>query len=249
MERKNILVTGLGGRIGQILFEGLKKEYRIYGIDTRASIEERLWKANISKIDQLRHAMIGFPKLSAIVHLAATTRVTSDWDSVLQTNIVGTRNIYQIAKELNIPKVIFASTNHVTGFYEGDPPNLHKEDNPKMIRVSDPVRPDSLYGVSKLFGEAIARFFYDAYGIESICLRIGSVTKNDDPSRDNRSHKTWLSHRDLIQLLRLSLKANIPFGIYYGVSNNDGAFWSLQNAREDLGYSPVDNAKKVVNSR
>jgi nucleoside-diphosphate-sugar epimerase len=129
----------------------------------------------------------------------------------------------------------------VTGAYEGFPPSLHTKENVGMIKVSDPIRPDGFYGVSKAAGEALARMYYELHGLESICLRIGSVTRDDDPGANPRMRSTWLSHRDLIQLVRRSLQADVKFGIYYGVSNNKKRFWDISVAERDLGYHPVDD--------
>ncbi len=104
------------------------------------------------------------------------------------------------------------------------------------------MRPDSDYGSSKIFGEAVARQYFELCGIKSICLRLGGVLRSDDPTRDERDMKTWLSHRDSIQLVKKSLLSDIGFGIYYGVSNNKGMFWDISNAREEIGYEPRDDA-------
>jgi hypothetical protein len=95
--------------------------------------------------------------------------------------------------------------------------------------------------VSKAFGEAVARYYCARWGIEAICLRIGMVLSSDDPTSDARLRKIWLSHRDLVQLIEKSLTANVNFGIYYGVSNNKGAFWDITNARNEMAYEPVDD--------
>jgi nucleoside-diphosphate-sugar epimerase len=113
-----------------------------------------------------------------------------------------------------------------------------------MIKVGDAIRPDGFYGVSKAAGEAIARMYYELYGLESICLRIGSVTKADDPGANPRMRSTWLSHRDLVQLVKCSLTADVKFGIFYGVSNNKKRFWDIADAERELGYHPVDDGSK-----
>lgn len=122
---------------------------------------------------------------------------------------------------------------------------MHKQENPQKISINDPVRPDSDYGSSKIFGEAVARQYFEFYGIKSICLRLGSVLGDDDPGRDERDMKTWFSHRDLSQLVKKSLLSDIGFGIYYGVSNNKGMFWDISNAKEEIGYEPRDYASSV----
>jgi len=138
-----------------------------------------------------------------------------------------------------------ASSNHVTGAYEGIPPSLHEQPKPRLITISDPVRPDSDYGTSKIFGEAVARQYYELYGIQSVCLRIGSFLADDNPTRSERACRTWISHRDLIQLVKKSILSEVEFGIYYGVSNNNGRFWDISNAGEEIGYYPEDDASML----
>jgi len=128
---------------------------------------------------------------------------------VLRNNIIGTRNVYEAARQFGVTRVVFTSSNHVTGAYEGIPPTLHTRPDPKPITVHDPVSPDSYYGTGKVFGEALARQYYELHGIESVCLRIGTVLPDDDPSKDPRHRKTWLSHRDLLQLVERSLFSDV----------------------------------------
>ena len=235
-----ILITGCNGLIGKILMKNLK-EYELYGIDLKESDNEKCYKVDISDFNEAKEVIEKLDGIDIIIHLAADRRLDAPWESVLKNNIIGTRNIYEIARIYKIPKVIFASSNHVTGGYEkieGIYEGLIK------IMPSLHIRPDSYYATSKAFGEAIARQFYELYGINSICLRIGSVIEDDDPSKNARHLSTWLSHRDLVQLFKKSITANVKFGIYYGVSNNEHRFWDISNARKDLGYEPVDNASK-----
>ena len=84
--------------------------------------------------------------------------------------------------------------------------------------------------------------YYDLHGLESVCLRIGSVLKDDDPTRNARSQSMWLSQRDLVQLVKKSLLAEVKFAVYYGVSNNRKRFWDISNAMTEIGYQPEDDA-------
>ncbi len=239
-----LLITGINGRIGTILREALEAANEVYGLDKGGHFSARVLSVDVADYQQVRQAFQQLAPLDRIIHLAGNPNVNASWDSVLNANIVGTRNIFEAAREFQVRRVIFASSNHVTGAYEGFEPNLHLHTQlePPKISIRDPIRPDSDYGVSKAFGEAVARYYAARWGIEAICLRIGAVLSNDDPTRDARLRKVWLSHRDLIQLVEKSLTANVTFGIYYGVSNNQGAFWDITNARAELGYEPVDDA-------
>ncbi|HEX9332028.1 MAG TPA: NAD(P)-dependent oxidoreductase [Anaerolineales bacterium] len=239
-----LLITGINGRIGTILSTTLHDVHDVYGLDRIGPFSDRVLSADIAEYQQVAQVVERFSPLDSILHLAGDPNVRASWESVLNANIIGTRNVFEAARMFQVPRVIFASSNHVTGAYEGFEPNLHLHTQPEPPRLSpqDPIRPDSDYGVSKAFGEALARYYCARWGIDAICLRIGAVLANDDPTTEPRNRKIWLSHRDLVQLIEKSLIANVAFGIYYGVSNNKGMFWDITNARAELGYVPLDDA-------
>ncbi|MFO8036663.1 MAG: SDR family oxidoreductase [Anaerolineales bacterium] len=205
-----------------------------------------MFQLDISREEQVLRLFEQHGPFPFLIHLAANPHVDAPWEEVLRANIIGTRNVYHAAQQYDTQRVIYASSNHVTGAYEGFLPHLHLKKDPGVISVSDPIQPDSDSGVSKAFGEALARYYFERWGMSSICLRIGTVLGDDDPTRDPRHAKTWLSHRDLVQLASKSLTSEIGFGIYYGVSDNTGRFWDLSNARQDLGYQPKDNAAEQL---
>lgn len=249
MTLSKLLITGCNGLVGRILWDGLKNDFDLYGLDiSSGKSTEKIFQADISKSEQVESVFSRIISLTYVIHLAGDPRVDADWDSVFANNIGGTKNIYGAAQSAGVKRIVFASSNHATGASEGFPPSLHTKQNPTRITTRDPIRPDGFYGVSKAAGEAIARMYYEVYGIESICLRIGSVIKGDDPNIDPRYECTWLSHRDLVQLARKSLLANIKFGIYYGISNNTQRFWDISNAETELGYHPEDDANSRIKS-
>jgi nucleoside-diphosphate-sugar epimerase len=242
MKKGKVLITGSNGVIGTILMEKLV-DLDLYGVDIAPDTDNKhYYKIDISDLTQLYSVFKNIRDIDFIIHLAADSRVNASWESVLKNNIIGTRNIYECARKHSVKKIVYASSNHVTGGYEGIPPRLHKQKNPPLIRVSDHIRPDSDYGTSKVFGEAIARQYLELFGLSSICLRIGTVLKDDDPTKSERIMRTWLSHRDLLHLIEQSLFSRLSFGIYYGVSGNDGRFWDISNAVREIGYNPQDNA-------
>ncbi len=241
-----ILITGINGLIGGLLKQVLTGAADIYGVGLGYSVEEKIFVCDISDLSELKRVFEELPVIDCVIHLAADPRTEAPWESILKNNITGTHNVYECVRIFHVPKVIFASSNHVTGMYEGKPPTLHLQNNPRMITVNDPICPDGDYGASKAYGEAVARQYYDLYGISSICLRIGSVLVDDNPRDNARWLKTWLSHRDLVQLVKKGLRTVVPFGIYYGVSNNKGKFWDIYNAEKDLGYAPEDDASKQL---
>ncbi len=242
MKNLRILITGSKGLIGRILANALADSFDIYGLDIVGEQTERHYRVEISNFEALNHAFTTIGGIEYIVHLAADPKPNAEWGSILKNNIIGTRNVYECARKHGIKKIIFASSTFVTWAYRGIPPRQDKEKDPSIISVQDPIRPDTDYGTSKAFGEAVARQYFERYGLESICLRIGGVSKNDDPPLSEESKKIWLSHRDLIQLVTKSILSNVELGIYYGISNNRDRFYDISSAEKAIGYKPQDDA-------
>jgi nucleoside-diphosphate-sugar epimerase len=144
--------------------------------------------------------------------------------------------VFEAARRHGVGKVVFASTNHVMGFY------ALEEKFPIDTRAA--IRPDSLYGVSKAFGEALARYYSDTFGMSMICLRIGWFTPRLPASPG--LNPLWISARDLAQIILRCLESSRPFGIYNATSNNPQHHWDLQTSREELGYAPVDDVTRVA---
>lgn len=243
--RSRLLITGVNGRIGRILRRSLAADFEVVGCDRAGPFAEDVLKVDIRDHNSVARAFADVTP-EYVVHLAGNPQVDAPWDSVLHDNIAGTRHVFGAAQQTGVRRIIFASSNHVTGAYEGFAPDLHLHLQHESLKVTvdDPVRPDSLYGVSKAFGEALARYYCARFGLEAVCLRIGSVLADDSPGQDARFRKTWLWHRDLVQLVRCSLLAKVTFGIYYGISDNKGAFWDISNARAELGYAPEDDGSR-----
>lgn len=242
---KKVLITGSSGLIGGILMRALADSYELSGLDLRQDPQNpNVFPADITQPDQVEAVFERIPSLEYVIHLAGDARVDADWQSAFQNNIGGTKNVYAAAQRHGVRRIVYASSNHATGAYEGFPPSLHSRERVGLITARDPVRPDGFYGVSKIAGEAIARMYYELHGVQSVCLRIGSVTRDDDPTANPRLRATWLSHRDLVQLVRCSLQADVEFGLYYGISNNRGRFWDISDAERDLDYHPQDDASQ-----
>ena len=185
-----------------------------------------------------------FDGIDAVVHMAAAAAVDSTWDEVLEANIIGTRNVFEAARDAGVPHVVFASSNHVVGGYERDGrPQIYEPDDRTLLDEHVDPRPDSLYGVSKGFGELLGRYYSDTYGMRVICLRIGWVRDSDKRPRDHPSAEAiWLSARDCAQLVARAIDTDVRWAVVYGVSNNPGAFWDLTSARDVLGFVPQDSA-------
>jgi uronate dehydrogenase len=167
--------------------------------------------------------------IDAVVHLGGIS-TEQPFDAILQANIVGAYNLYEAARQHGVKRIVFASSNHVTGFYRQD----------EVIDATMPVRPDGYYGLSKAFGENLSRFYFDRYGIETVCLRIGSSFPEP---RDRRMLATWLSYDDLERLVVASLTAPVVgHSIVFGMSDNTTTWWDNTAARH-VGFRPQDSSE------
>ena len=232
-DRKRVLITGAAGRIGEVLHQGLKDRYDLrlmYHSKIPASVDgSDAFVGDIVDFEAMLKATKG---IDVVVHMAADPNGDAPFSRTLSLNIMGNYHAYETSRLNGVRRIVFASTNHVTGFYEQE--GIY-------TTTEMAVRPDSFYGVSKVFGEALARYYFDQFGLESICLRIGSFQPKP---QDKRQLATWLSHRDTVQLVRRSIEAShVKFGIYYGVSDNSRGTWDISNSARDLGYNPEDNAE------
>ena len=234
-----ILITGSEGLIGKILFRALASDYELFTLYLRSVKSPTHFVCDLSCWEEAEKVFREINYLDAVIHLAADPRPGAPWDSILKNNIIATRNVYEGARMAGAKRVIYTSSNRVT---EGDVNDNNNAETAKPISVDDPMRPISYYGASKVFGEALGRMFWEAYGLKSICIRIGNVRHDDDPTKNQKLARKWLSHRDLVDLFRKSITAPVSFGVYYGVSANQHRLWDIQNAKRDLGYEPKDDA-------
>src|SRR5450755_4400507 len=228
-----ILITGAAGQIGRVLRGGLRGSYsliRLADITPLGAAEpgEELCTTDIRDIAALDKAMAA---IDCVVHMAGVPE-EAEWDKVLQLNIEGCYNVFEAARRQGVRRVIFASSNHAVGFHRRE----------RFIDDTVMPRPDTRYGVSKVFGEAVGRLYADKYGLSVACLRIGTFRTPDRPI-DARQLLTWISHRDMVQLVRRCIDhPNYHFVTVYGVSNNLRSRWDNTNVKF-LGYRPEDNSE------
>jgi NAD+ dependent glucose-6-phosphate dehydrogenase len=234
--RKRVLITGAAGRIGSSLAEQLRDRYDLRLHYNRTVPEQKpvddYVVADIADYDAIAPAMEG---IDAVVHMAGNPSTRGTWDEVLNANIIGTYNVYESARLAGVKKIILASTNHVMGMYD--------RDRAWPIYASQPVRPDSLYGVSKAFGENLGRHYVDQYGLSIICLRIGWFL---DQPKDDIGRFMWLSPRDCAQVVWRAIESPLDYGVFYTISGNGGRHWDITETIEKLGYRPQDDADRVL---
>jgi uronate dehydrogenase len=222
----HILITGAAGDVGTRLRKLLKGVYpRIRVSDIRKpqdlTADEEFIAADLADYGQVEKITAG---IDGIVHLGGYS-VEGPWDRIHKSNIVGCYNLFEAAYRASVKRVVFASSNHAVGFY---PRN-------QKIGVNVTVRPDSRYGVSKAFGEAVGSLYADKHGLRVTCIRIGNVS---DTPLDKRRLSIWIRPDDLAQLVRIGLEhPDIQFEIFYGASDNEAAWWDNSNARR-FGYRP-----------
>ena len=225
-----LLLTGAAGGLGTALRERLKANCDVLRLSDRGKLgtagpAEEVSVADLADAQAIYQTVQG---CDAIVHMGGMSQ-EGPFEPILQGNILGVYNLYEAARQHGVKRVIFASSNHVTGFYRQD----------EVITPAHPARRTGLYGVSKAFGEDLSRMYFDRYGIETACLRIGSSYA--EPT-DRRMLATWLSFDDLHRLITACLTTPVlGHTIMYGVSNNAVSWWDNSTVRH-VGFVPQDSS-------
>ena len=241
---QSVLLTGAGGRVGRAILSRLADAYEWRLLDRDPPTGEEPGEfvvADVTDEAAIREAVEG---IDAVIHLAGDPRKTAPWESVLPNNIDGTRMVFEAAVDAGVEKVAFASSNHAVGAYETDErtPEMYRTDSEFRLDGTELPRPGNLYGVSKAAGELLGRYYHDEYGLSVVCVRIGNLTKGRPPVDYERGQAMWLSHRDCAHLFERCLEAEYGYEIVYGISDNDRKYYSIERAREVLGYEPRDNS-------
>jgi uronate dehydrogenase len=228
---RRLLLTGAAGGLGRQLRSRLRPRCALLRVSDVSAMEpagagEEVVEAALEDRAAVHGLLRG---IDAVVHLGGIS-TEQPFDAIVQANIIGAYNLYEAARQHGVKRIVFASSNHVTGFYRQD----------EVIDATMPVRPDGYYGLSKAFGENLSRFYFDRYGIETVCLRIGSSFP--EPV-DRRMLATWLSYDDLERLVIASLTAPVAgHSIVYGMSDNSTTWWDNTPARH-IGYRPQDSSE------
>jgi uronate dehydrogenase len=222
---QKILITGAAGNVGSRLTALLKDIYRLRLSDIRTpagfAADADFVPADLIDKAAIERAVAG---VDGIVHLGGIS-AEGPWDTILNANIIGCYNLFEAARLAKVQRVVFASSNHAVGFYP----------RRRRIGVEVPVRPDSRYGVSKAFGEAVGALYAYKHGLRVTCLRIGNVA---DAPIDQRRLAIWVQPEDLAQLVRIGLEhPDIRYEIFYGASDNERAWWDNAAAHR-YGYRP-----------
>lgn len=227
-----LLLTGAAGGLGKVLRESLKpyadviRLSDISPMNPANSPHEEVVPCDLSDKAAV-HALV--EGVDAILHFGGVS-VERPFEEILGANISGVFHIYEAARLHGVKRVIFASSNHVIGFYKQD----------QFIDALSPRRPDSYYGLSKSYGEDMASFYFDRYGIETVSIRIGSSFPEP---QNRRMMSTWLSFDDLTQLIEKSLfSPDVGHTVVYGVSDNAQVWWDNRYAAH-LGFHAKDSSE------
>ncbi|QOV89023.1 NAD-dependent epimerase/dehydratase family protein [Humisphaera borealis] len=244
-DRLSVLVTGSAGNIGRAFCEHGTSTYALRLMIRPGKRDElgpkhaalgEVVEADLSDLPRLKDACRG---IDTVIHLAGDPSPNATWDSLLPANIVGTYNVMAAAKSAGVRLVIYASSIHAVG---GFGPT-------RQSHTAEPPNPGDLYGVSKCFGEALGRYLAEQEGMSVIALRIGafqpaSALENKDAANIADS---WISPRDMNQMLDRCIAArHVRWGVFNVLSNNAFNRLDISDAREILGYAPVDDAFTIV---
>ena len=231
---KRILMTGAAGGLGKVLRDRIKPWADVVRLSDIADMGEarpgeELVQCDLSDKAAVMKLMEG---VDAVLHFGGIS-TEAPFEAIMQANILGVANLYEAAYKQGVKRLMFASSNHAIGYYK----------TTDMLDANMPTRPDSMYGISKVFGEQMSRYYYDRFGIETVCIRIGSSFPQP---ANKRMMSTYLSYDDLTELLRCSLFApRVGHTIVFGMSDNDSVWWDNRYAAH-LGYRPKDSSAKFA---
>jgi uronate dehydrogenase len=240
---KRVLLTGASGAIGSRLRKLLAAHYELVLTDlapppalepqetlpNETLPQETFIAADLADAAAIERAVAG---AEGIVHLGGLSS-EAPWEAILRCNIVGTYNLFEAARKHGVKRVVFASTNHVMGFYPRE----------QTIGVQALPLPDTRYGVSKAFGEALGALYAHKHGLGVLCIRIGNVS---DAPVDERQLAIWLKPEDLVSLIRIGLeREGLVYETVYGMSDNARAWWNNSRAHE-LGYKPEGRSEEFA---
>jgi uronate dehydrogenase len=226
-----LLLTGAAGGLGQVLRTSLKPFTHTLRLSDITALAQAEANEEISICDLANKAAVDdmVRGVDAIVHMGGVS-VERPFEEILSANIVGIFHLYEAARRHGVKRVVFASSNHVIGF--------HKQG--ELLDADCAKRPDGYYGLSKSYGEDLSRFYFDRYGIETVCIRIGSSFPEP---KDARMLVTWMSYADLTELIRCALFApSVGHCIVYGMSDNRDKWWDA-SASKQLGFVAKDSSE------
>jgi NAD(P)-dependent dehydrogenase (short-subunit alcohol dehydrogenase family) len=238
--RRRVLVTGAAGNIGSYFAQHAHRKYElrlmIRGDEEAKSVAKlrdfgQVMIGDLAQLERMKELCEG---IDTVVHLAADPSPYATWESVLTANITGTYHTFVAAKSAGCRRVVYASSIHAVSGYPAD----------VQVKTSEPVNPGDLYGVSKCFGEALARYMAEKEGLSAIAIRIGAFQPLEAARREQSIGMldAWISRRDCNQLIERCIDVeNLKFAIVHGLSDNRFKRLDISDTRALLGYEPLDD--------
>ncbi|MDP7740568.1 MAG: NAD(P)-dependent oxidoreductase [Lentisphaeria bacterium] len=262
MSAKKVLITGTSGLVGGILYEHLSQfpeRYAVYGLDWKRAAsdpgspgrtlpDDRFYLGDVADFDAVQGAVDG---KDLVVHMAANADPEADWEAVLSSNIIGSYTVLEASRKAGVERVVNASSIMVNWGCRRDPETRAVEEAaeedlpaaiPQVTHLSE-VRPDCLYGASKVWVETLSRAYAEAHGMSVICVRVGAINKTDENAACQRSW--WCSYGDIARMIECCIEApaDVRFDIFYGLSANPWRWMDLDHAKAVVGFEPVDRAQ------
>ncbi len=235
MKRK-LLLTGAAGVIGNAIYNNLKQDgrYDVIGVDIKADEGQGILEADVADEKQLAELTRG---VDTVLHFAWIKDEDDFLGKVLNGNVSNAYKLFEAAVGSGVRRLVFASSNHATGFYKTD----------QKVDPDDPYRPDSFYGLSKCYIELLGRLYADQGKMSSFNIRIGNFPGDDRPHSE-RAGKIWISERDMTQLVTCCIEANdeLRYVNLYGTSANSDSYYNIDYLRDLIGYKPQDDATELL---
>ena len=246
---KKILITGMSGLIGGLVRQELEGSYELTALNRSLVEGVNSIQADLADFEAMRAAVEG---QDVVIHLAAKAGGGFTWQEFQDTNITGTYNVFEAAKQAGVKRVIFASSGSATSGWELEEPLKaliagRYEDVPATwpsVTHETAPRPTGVYGATKAWGEALGRHYADSTDLSVISLRIGRVNKANKPE-NARDFSVWCSHRDIVGLIRACVEApaTVKNDIFYAVSNNKWSYRDMGHVKDVLGFEAQDSAE------
>lgn len=241
-----ILVTGMSGLIGGALSNALKADHELTAFNRSEVSDVRCIRGDLNDFDALTEAAKG---QDVVIHLAAKAGENYTWEELRDTNVEGTRHVFEAAVRAGVSRVVFASSGAIVAGYERIEPyrslvtDTAVPQSWPLVTIDTPVRPAGVYGSTKVWGEALARHFADTSDTRFICVRIGLVNAQDRADTA-RARSVWCSQRDVVDALRRAALEPLSedFSVFFAGSDNARNYRDLQAGKALVGFVPQDGA-------
>ncbi|TYT60805.1 NAD-dependent epimerase/dehydratase family protein [Natrialba swarupiae] len=253
----NVAITGASGTVGReaiAAFSDRDETLTLFSHSETEGLETT--PVDITERQAVFDALEG---QDVVIHLAANPDPRAEWDTVSGPNVEGLYNVYAAAVENDLERIVFASSNHAVNMENTVSPIRPESTvaNPEVVRPDDPPDPDTYYGVTKAFGEAMGAYYANRHGLDVVSLRIGWLLTRDElreecADRDGAGERyvraMWLSPEDCRRVVEAAATHSLrrtPL-IAHGISDNAERFLSLSETMLELGYRPQDDSQTVL---